>query len=171
MIFKSLHESLVKKKINKSLELLKNQVRIKPNPIKTIGCIIDPMFPVEVNNFIKLVYKIGLKEKDLKLITFQDNDNGFNIFSNMNITPKSISYTGNLVGKDSLEFISYDYDLLINFFKSGDVLTLLSSKVNARFRVGFNSVDSRLNDLIFSNKMKKFKEFDSELIKYLKLIR
>ena len=105
------------------------------------------------------------------VITFQENDNGFNIFSNMNITPKSISYTGNLVGKDSLEFISYDYDLLINFFKSGDVLTLLSSKVNARFRVGFNSVDSRLNDLIFSNKMKKFKEFDSELIKYLKLIR
>ena len=121
MIFKSLHENLVKKKINKSLELLNNQIRIKPNPIKTIGCIIDPMFPVEVNNFIKLVYKIGLKEKDLKLITFQENDNGFNIFSNMNITPKSISYTGNLTGKDSLEFISYDYDLLINFFKSSDV--------------------------------------------------
>ena len=171
MIFKSLHENLVKKKINKSLELLNNQIRIKPNPIKTIGCIIDPMFPVEVNNFIKLVHKIGLKEKDLKLITFQENDNGFNIFSNMNITPKSISYTGNLTGKDSLEFISYDYDLLINFFKSSDVLTLLSSKVNAKFRVGFNSVDSRLNDLIFSDKMKKFKEFDSELIKYLKLIR
>ncbi len=89
----------------------------------------------------------------------------------MNITPKSISYTGNLTGRDSLEFISYDYDLLINFFKSSDVLTLLSSKVNAKFRVGFNSVDSRLNDLIFSDKMKKFKEFDSELIKYLKLIR
>ncbi|MDB4144579.1 hypothetical protein N9584_00675 [Flavobacteriaceae bacterium] len=171
MIFKSLHENLVKKKISKSLELLNNQIRIKPNPIKTIGCIIDPMFPVEVNNFIKLVHKIGLKEKDLKLITFQENDNGFNIFSNMNITPKSISYTGNLTGRDSLEFISYDYDLLINFFKSSDVLTLLSSKVNAKFRVGFNSVDSRLNDLIFSDKMKKFKEFDSELIKYLKLIR
>ena len=36
----------------------------------------------------------------------------------MNITPKSISYTGNLTGKDSLEFISYDYDLLINFLNS-----------------------------------------------------
>ena len=79
MIFKSLHENLVKKKINKSLELLNNQTRIKPNPIKTIGCIIDPMFPVEVSNFIKLVHRIGLKEKDLKLITFQENDNGFNI--------------------------------------------------------------------------------------------
>ena len=33
------------------------------------------------------------------------------------------------------------------------------------------SVDPRLNDLIFSNKIKKFKEFDSELIKYLRLIK
>ena len=171
MIFKSLHESLVKKKINKSLELLNEQIRIKPNPIKTIGCIVDPLFPVEVNNFIKLVNKIGLKEKDLKLITFQENENGFNIFSNMNVTPKSISFTGNLTGKDSLEFISYDYDLLINFFKSNNVLTLLSSKVNAKFRVGFSSVDSRLNDLMFSDKINKFKEFDSELIKYLRIIK
>ncbi len=171
MIFKSLHESLVKKKINKSLELLNEQIRIKPNPVKTIGCIIDPLFPVEVNNFIKLVNKIGLKEKDLKLITFQENENGFNIFSNMNVTPKSISFTGNLTGKDSLEFISYDYDLLINFFKSNNVLTLLSSKVNAKFRVGFSSVDSRLNDLMFSDKINKFKEFDSELIKYLRIIK
>ena len=171
MIFKSLHESLVKKKINKSLELLNEQIRIKPNPIKTIGCIIDPLFPVEVNNFIKLVNKIGLKEKDLKLITFQENENGFNIFSNMNVTPKSISFTANLTGKDSLEFISYDYELLINFFKSNNVLTLLSSKVNAKFRVGFSSVDSRLNDLMFSDKINKFKEFDSELIKYLRIIK
>ena len=171
MIFKSLHESLVKKKINKSLELLNEQIRIKPNPVKTIGCIIDPLFPVEVNNFIKLVNKIGLKEKDLKLITFQENENGFNIFSNMNVTPKSISFTGNLTGKDSLEFISYDYDLLINFFKSNNVLTLLSSKVNAKFRVGFSSVDTRLNDLMFSDKINKFKEFDSELIKYLRIIK
>jgi hypothetical protein len=43
--------------------------------------------------------------------------------------------------------------------------------VNAKFRVGFSSVDSRLNDLIFSEKIKKFKEFDSELIKYLRIIK
>ena len=171
MIFKSLHENLVKKKINKSLELLNNQTRIKPNPIKTIGCIIDPMFPVEVSNFIKLVHRIGLKEKDLKLITFQENDNGFNIFSNMNITPTSISFYGNLNGNDSLEFISYEYDLLVNFFNANDVLTLLSSKANAKFRIGFDSVDPRLNDLIFSNKIKKFNEFEKEFVKYLNLIK
>ena len=118
-----------------------------------------------------------LSDLKIQVISLSDTigtavpDDIFNIFSNMNITPKSISYSGNLKGKDSLEFISYDYDLLINFFKSNNVLTLLSSKVNAKFRVGFSSVDSRLNDLIFSEKIKKFKEFDSELIKYLRIIK
>ena len=50
-------------------------------------------------------------------------------------------------------------------------LTLLSSKTNAKFRVGFESVNSNLNDLIFSNKIKKYKNFKSELIKYLKMIK
>ena len=171
MIFKSLHENLLRKKINKSLLALEAQNRIKPSPIKTLGCIVDPMFPVDVNNFIKLANKIGLKDKDLKIITFQDDDNGFNIFSNMNITPASISFYGNLNGNDSLEFISYEYDLLVNFFNSNDVLTLLSSKAKAKFRIGFDSVDSRLNDLIFSNKIKEFKEFEQEFVKYLSLMK
>ena len=170
MIFKSLHESLLKKKIKKSLILLDTQSRVKPNPIKSMGCIVDPLFPVDVNSFIKLAKKIGLKDKDLKIITFQENENGFNIFSNMNITPDSISFYGNLKGNDSLEFISYEFDLLINFFNSNDVLTLLSSKVNAKFRIGFDSVDPKLNDLIFSSKIKKYLDFENELVKYLKLI-
>ena len=171
MIFKSLHKNLLRKKINKSLLSLEAQNRAKPSPIKTLGCIVDPMFPVDVNNFINLANRIGLKDKDLKIITFQENDNGFNIFSNMNITPDSISFYGNLKGNDSLEFISYEFDLLINFFNSNDVLTLLSSKVNAKFRIGFDSVDPELNDLIFSSKIKKYLDFENELVKYLKLIK
>ena len=68
MIFKSLHENLLKKKINKSLLSLEAQNRSKPSPIKTLGCIVDPMFPVDVNNFINLANRIGLKDKDLKII-------------------------------------------------------------------------------------------------------
>lgn len=171
MIFKSLHEKLLRKKINKSLIELSKQHRVKSTPIKSLGCIIDPSFPVSVDLFIDLAHSIGLKEKDLKVITFQENKNAFNVFSSMNITPDCISFYGNLTGKDSLEFISNEYDLLINFFKSNSLLTLLSSKSNAKFRVGFESVRPELNDLIFSNNIKKFKNFKIELIKYLKLIK
>ena len=171
MIFKSLHNKLLNKKIKKSLNKLTLEDRIKPNPIKTLACIIDPSFPISVENFIDLSASLGLKEKDLKIITFQENKNIYNVFSSMNITPACISFYGNLRGKDSLEFISFEYDLLINFFKSNRFLTLLSSKTNAKFRVGFESVDSKLNDLIFSEQIKKYKDFKSELIKYLKMIK
>ena len=171
MIFKSLHNKLLNKKIKKSLNKLTLEDRIKPNPIKTLACIIDPSFPISVENFIDLSASLGLKEKDLKIITFQENKNIYNVFSSMNITPACISFYGNLNGKDSLEFISFEYDLLINFFKSNRFLTLLSSKTNAKFRVGFESVDSKLNDLIFSERIKKYKDFKSELIKYLKMIK
>lgn len=171
MIFKSLHNKLLDKKINKSLNKLSVEHRDKPNPIKTLACIIDPSLTISVENFMDLSNSLGLKDKDMKIITFQENSNTYNVFSSMNITPKCVSFYGNINGKDSLEFISFKYDLLINFFKKNRFLTLLSSKTNAKFRVGFESVDSKLNDLIFSEKIIKYNAFKTELIKYLKMIK
>jgi|TARA_B110000444_G_scaffold34577_1_gene29974 hypothetical protein len=171
MIFKSLHNRLLSKKIEKSLTELSKDHRIKPNPIKTLACIVDPSFPISTDNFIDLSNSLGLKEKDFKIITFQKNRNIFNVFSSLNMTPECVSFYGNLDGKDSLEFVSFEYDLLINLFKSNRFLTLLSSKTNAKFRVGFESVDSRLNDLIFSQKIIKYNDFKTEIVKYLKMIK
>ena len=171
MIFKSLHKKFLNKKIEKSITRLTLKNRIKQNPIKTISCIIDPAFSISVENLIDLAKSLNIKEKDLKIITFQQNKNIFNVFSSLNITPSCISFYGNLIGKDSLEFISFDCDLLINCFKDNKFLTLLSSQTNAEFRVGFESEDSRLNDLIFSQKINSYPNFKSELIKYLKMIK
>ena len=77
----------------------------------------------------------------------------------MNITPLCISFMGNLSGRDSLEFISYNYDMLINFFKSNELLTLLSSKKTQNLGSALDSVDSNLNDLIFSDQIKKIFRF------------
>ena len=151
--------------------ILSKENRNKPKKIKTLACIVDPSLSISVDNFIDLSHSINLQEKDLKIITFQENRNSFNVFSSMNITPSCVTYFGNLAGKDSLEFISFEYDMLINFFKSNKFLTLLSSKTKANFRVGFDSVNSDLNDLIFSEKLKKYSEFKYELIKYLKMIK
>ena len=162
---------MLNKKIHNSLLRLSKENRNKPKKIKTLACIVDPSLSISVDNFIDLSQSINLQEKDLKIITFQENRNSFNVFSSMNITPSCVTYFGNLDGKDSLEFISFEYDMLINFFKSNKFLTLLSSKTKANFRVGFDSVNSDLNDLIFSEKLKKYSEFKYELIKYLKMIK
>ena len=89
----------------------------------------------------------------------------------MRISKDSISFYGNIVSSDANEFISYDYDLLINYFGNNKILTLISSKVNAKFRVGFDNSNKDINDIIFSNIFNNFAKFSNELIKYLKKIK
>ena len=82
---------------------LSKENRNKPKKIKTLACIVDPKLSISVDNFIDLSHSINLQEKDLKIITFQENRNSFNVFSSMNITPSCVTYFGNLdVGKHSI---------------------------------------------------------------------
>ena len=90
------------------------------------------------------------------------------------ITPKdkdSINFYGKIVSADANEFISYDYDLLINYFGDNEILTLISSKTNSNFRVGYSESNKNINDIMFSNFFNNFEKFSNELIKYLKFLK
>ena len=157
-------------KIDDSIKSLKNLERNFSKPINKVGCIIDTNLDVDYYQILELIEEIGLKEKDIKIISFSDTN--FNDpFSKMRISKDSISFYGNIVSSDANEFISYDYDLLINYFGNNKILTLISSKVNAKFRVGFDNSNKDINDIIFSNIFNNFAKFSNELIKYLKKIK
>ena len=158
------------RKIDDSIKLLKNLERNFSKPINKVGCIIDTNLDVDYYQILELIEEIGLKEKDIKIISFSDTN--FNDpFSKMRVSKDSISFYGNIVSSDANEFISYDYDLLINYFGNNKILTLISSKVNAKFRVGFDNSNKDINDIIFSNIFNNFAKFSNELIKYLKKIK
>ena len=158
------------RKIDDSIKSLKNLERNFSKPINKVGCIIDTNLDVDYYQILELIEEIGIKEKDIKIISFSDTN--FNDpFSKMRISKDSISFYGNIVSSDANEFISYDYDLLINYFGNNKILTLISSKVNAKFRVGFDNSNKDINDIIFSNIFNNFAKFSNELIKYLKKIK
>lgn len=157
-------------KIDDSIKSLKNLERNFSKPINKVGCIIDTNLDVDYYQILELIEKIDLKEKDIKIISFSDTN--FNDpFSKMRISKNSINFYGKIVSSDANEFISYDYDLLINYFGNNRILTLISSKVNAKFRVGFDNSNKDINDIIFSNIFNNFAKFSNELIKYLKKIK
>jgi hypothetical protein len=119
---------------------------------------------------LELIEKIGLKQKDIKIISYSDtvfNDP----FSKMRISKDSINFYGKIVSADANEFISYDYDLLINYFGDNEILTLISSKTNSNFRVGYSVSNNNINDIMFSNFFNNFEKFSNELIKYLKFLK
>ena len=167
---KYLRNRFLNRKIDDSIKSLKNLERNFSKPINKVGCIIDTNLDVDYYQILELIEKIDLKEKDIKIISFSDTN--FNDpFSKMRISKDSISFYGNIVSSDANEFISYDYDLLLNYFGDNKILTLISSKVNAKFRVGFDNSNKDINDIIFSNIFNNFAKFSNELIKYLKKIK
>lgn len=167
---KNISNGYLNRKIKKSITNLNDKRKDFKLPILKVGCIIDTNLDIDYFQILELIEKIGLKQKDVKIISYSDT--AFNDpFSKMRISKDSINFYGKIVSADANEFISYDYDLLINYFGDNEILTLISSKTNSNFRVGYSESNNNINDIMFSNFFNNFEKFSNELIKYLKFLK
>ena len=167
---KNISKGYLNRNIKKSIANLNNNRKDFKLPILKVGCIIDTNLDVDYFQILELIEKIGLKQKDVKIISYSDT--AFNDpFSKMRISKESINFYGKIVSADANEFISYNYDMLINYFGDNEILTLISSKTNSNFRVGYSESNNNINDIIFSNFFNNFEKFSNELIKYLKFLK
>ena len=169
-LLKNISNGYLNRNIKRSINNLNDNRKDFKLPILKVGCIIDTNLDIDYFQILELMEKIGLKQKDVKIISYSDT--AFNDpFSKMRISKDSINFYGKIVSADANEFISYDYDLLINYFGDNEILTLISSKTNSNFRVGYNESNKNINDIIFSNFFNNFEKFSNELIKYLKFLK
>jgi len=167
---KNISNGYLNRNIKRSIADLNDNRKDLKLPILKVGCIIDTNLDVDYFQILELIEKIGLKQKDVKIISYSDT--AFNDpFSKMRISKDSINFYGKIVSADANEFISYDYDLLINYFGDNEILTLISSKTNSNFRVGYSESNKNINDIMFSNFFNNFEKFSNELIKYLKFLK
>ena len=169
-LFNNLKERFLENKIKESILILKSSNRSPKKPIKSIGCIVDTNLDLDYSDILDLAIEMGLKEKDIKIISYSNsfyNDP----FCKMRISDKSVNFYGNIISPDVEEFTSSSYDMLINYFGNNRILTLLSSKTRAKFRVGFDSSNQNINDIIFTDIFNNFGKFRNQLIKYLKYIK
>ncbi len=169
-LLKNISNGYLNRNIKRSIANLNDNRKDFKLPILKVGCIIDTNLDVDYFQILELIEKIGLKQKDVKIISYSDT--AFNDpFSKMRISKDSINFYGKIVSADANEFISYDYDLLINYFGDNEILTLISSKTNSNFRVGYSESNKNINDIMFSNFFNNFEKFSNELIKYLKFLK
>tara|TARA_B100000073_G_scaffold280436_1_gene241037 strand:- start:118 stop:639 length:522 start_codon:yes stop_codon:yes gene_type:complete len=169
-LLKNISNGYLNRNIKTSIANLNDNRKDFKLPILKVGCIIDTNLDVDYFQILELMEKIGLKQKDVKIISYSDT--AFNDpFSKMRISKDSINFYGKIVSADANEFISYDYDLLINYFGDNEILTLISSKTNSNFRVGYSESNNNINDIMFSNFFNNFEKFSNELIKYLKFLK
>ena len=131
-LLKNISNGYLNRNIKKSIDNLNDNRKDFKLPILKVGCIIDTNLDVDYFQILELMEKIGLKQKDVKIISYSDT--AFNDpFSKMRISKDSINFYGKIVSADANEFISYDYDLLINYFGDNEILDINFFKNQFKF--------------------------------------
>ena len=121
--------------------------------------------------FFDFIEAYGLRPNAIKIIGYRRYYDKNSPYSTPVFSDKDLGWKGEIENGYALEFLSRDYDILINYFKEDNLmLQLMSIRTQARMRIGFAEVDPAFNDLIFNCDIGDFELFKRELKKYLEVL-
>lgn len=141
------------------------------NKIKKVGLIIDEAY---FNDKVKLIQELtlnGILPNDIEFIAFRDTIKKNEVFDYSVFSNKDMSWNETFATQQANDFMAKNFDLLISYYdveKAPLMLMTLHSK--ADFKVGFSSVDKRLNQFMIDTNAENYKVFINELFKYLKIL-
>ena len=173
MVLKAFQEKF---KVKSGLKYLEDELK-KPRlfegnkKVSLIACVVDmDKFP-RAEIFQELRQLLNLKPNSIQVIGYKRGQDKYGMFSIPFCTDKELGWNGSIENGDFSEFSGRNYDVLVNYYTDDRLLLkIMSTKVNARIRVGFKGVDNAMNDLIFDCKLDDFNTFAVELKKYLKIL-
>lgn len=139
--------------------------------ITSVACLVDLDEFDNANLFYEFVDEFALRPNAVKIIGYKNYYDKNSPYSTPVFSDKDLGWNGNIENSYVLEFLSREYDLLVNYYTQENLLLqLMSVKTKARVRVGFKEVDEKFNDLILDLPMNDFKTFKQELKKYLRVL-
>ena len=139
--------------------------------IQTVGIIFDESYFYEKNALVQELVENGIRESNVEFLVFKDKIRKKETFDYPTFSPRDLSWTATFEKSDVKDFINHQFDLLINYYdteKPG--LLLVSNDSKANFKVGFSSVDNKLNHFMINTNAENYKIFVEELFKYLKIL-
>ncbi|NMH29131.1 DUF6913 domain-containing protein [Flavobacterium silvaticum] len=137
--------------------------------IRIIGILTDEVFADKLPQLISELTRYGIEQANIRslvLVSKATADVGFPAYS-----IKDLNWNGTLDSENSQPILSPHLDLLINYYVDEKASLIAASETSkARFKVGFASVDKRLNHLIIDSPIENPSLFVSELFRYLKIL-
>jgi hypothetical protein len=139
--------------------------------IKSILLLIDESEKEYSQEFIREINTYSNQNFEINVLVYKAKIKNGSVINIPFFTSKNISFRGKFNGETLTSFMNSNYDLQINYFgNKTNLVSYVSNQTKAHFKVGFSSVDYRLNDLIIETKIDNTKEFIAELFKYLKVL-
>ena len=138
--------------------------------IASVGCIVDMDKFEKAELFFEFIDEYKLRPNAVKVIGYKSYYDKNSPYSIPVFSDKDLGWSGAIENSYAHEFLSREYDLLVNYYNDENLLLkLMSIKTKARVKVGFKEIDEKYNDLILDIPLRNFKVFKYELKKYLKV--
>lgn len=139
--------------------------------ISSLGVIVDLDEFDKSDLFFEFVEEFSLRPNAVKIIGYKNYYDKNSPYSTPVFSDKDLGWNGKIENSYALEFLSREYDLLVNYYTNQNLLMqLMTIKTKARIKAGFPEVDSVYNDIILGTPIKDFKTFKYELKKYLRVL-
>lgn len=144
----------------------------RKGPIATVGIIVDLERFTREERFHSLVDMLGLRPNAIRIIGYRAQYDKNSPYATPVFSDKDLGWKGAIENSYVLEFLSREYDLLINYFDEPRLmLQLLSLKARAGMRIGFPGINPVFNDLILECSLTDFEVVREEILKYLTLLK
>ena len=150
---------------------LHNVMISSASSIKTVGLLIDESYFFEKDALVKELKVNGILESDVKLIVYKDKLRKNEVYSLPTFSIKHLDWKAEITYPAINDFINEKFDLLISYYDVEKAILLkITHNSKAQFKVGFSSVDKRLNHLMINTNAENYKVFVHELFRYLKIL-
>lgn len=169
MFYKIIKDFFLKKIVTK--RLLKQHSPVVQNKITTIGILVDETYFSNTSALVEQICLQGFQREQITVLVYKDRIKSKDEIAAPFLAFKNISWGGEINKPEVNDFLATPFDLLINYYDVNKYpLLLLSIQSKATFKVGFESVDKRVNHFIIKAVVAQYEVFTYELIKYLKIL-
>ncbi|WP_297762224.1 hypothetical protein [uncultured Muriicola sp.] len=159
-------EKYLKNELLKIPDLERNR-----NEIKKVGVIVDLDTFQNADLFYQFIDMFNLRPNAVKIMGYRGFYDKNSPYSTPVFSDKDLGWGGAVENSYALEFLTKEYDLLVNYYTQDTlILKLMTVKTKARIKVGFAEIDPELNDLILQTQLQDFNTFKTELKKYLNVM-
>ena len=169
MFYKIIKNFFLKKNVTK--RLLKEKNQLVQQKITTVGLLVDETYFSNTERLVEQLISQGIEKDKITVLIFKDKIKSKELIASPFLSLKNISFAGEIDKTEVLNFLDTPFDLLINYYDVNKyALLLLSIKSKANFKVGFDTVDKRVNHFIIKTLVDEYEMFIQELFKYLKIL-
>lgn len=169
MFLKYIKDYFLKRILKKNLQNVKSISSAVS--IQTVGLLIDESYFFEKEALVEELKTYGILEKNIKLVVYRDKLRKNESYSQPTFSIKHLNWKSEITNPEVNDFINESFDLLISYYDVEKAILLnITHNSKALFKVGFSSVDKRLNHLMIKTNAENYTVFVHELFRYLKIL-